>query len=186
MPSKQGYTIRQAARDVIDAMERSGTDDLKSLMDAVRPHMTKLSTLPNLHLAGEKRPGNHIDYSRYLYVDDQISITCDLLPKGKVIPPHDHGVWESLTLYNGRLHHKQYRREDDKSKEGFADLTLIDDRVLQKGDFVLVKEPAEIHGFTALDDDTYVLTLLGGHYAPQRHYYNPEEKSYVVRRPRAA
>lgn len=185
MANNPGYSIRQCAREVIDILDQVGVDNPK-LIEALKPPMTKLSKLPNLQIAGEKRQGNHIEYSRYLYLDDQISITCDLLPKDKFIPPHDHGIWESLTIYNGRLHHKHYRRDDDRKKEGYADLVLIDDRIFEKGEFIMVMEPAEIHSFTALEDDTYVLTLLGGHYAPTRHYYNPEEKSYVVRKPRAA
>jgi hypothetical protein len=34
-----------------------------------------------------------------------------------------------------------------------------------------------------MDDETFAITIVGGHYKPQRHYYDPEKKSYVVRAP---
>jgi len=62
---------------------------------------------------------------------------------------------------------------------------MIEDRVLKAGDISIVAMPAEIHGFTALTDDTYSLTVVGGHYKAERHYFKPEEKTCVVRKPRA-
>ncbi len=177
-------TIRQCAQSIIDAVRRLGPDS-PQLAETIRTPMLELLKRPDLKELGVKRDGNHIDWSRYLYYDGELSITFDNFPKGKKIPPHDHGVWEALAIYSGRVSHTVYRRNDDGSKEGYADLTVVDDRVLGRSDFALVAMPAEIHGFTALDDDTFSLTVVGGHYKPDRHYFNPEEKTCVTRRPRA-
>jgi hypothetical protein len=37
----------------------------------------------------------------------------------------------------------------------------------------------------ALDDGTYSLTVVGGHYKAERHYFKPDEKTCVVRKPKA-
>lgn len=177
-------TVRECAQSIIEAVRRLGPDS-PQLSESIRGPMLALISRPDLKEMGVKRDGNHIDWSRYLYYDGELSITLDNFPKGKKIPPHDHGVWEALAIYSGRVSHTVYRREDDGSKPGYADLTVVDDRVLGRSDFALVAMPAEIHGFTALDDDTYSLTVVGGHYKPIRHYFKPEEKTCVVRRPRA-
>jgi len=177
-------TIRQCAQTIIEAVRRLGADS-PQLPESIRAPMLELLKRPDLKELGVKRDGNHIDWSRYLYYDGELSITLDNFPKGKKIPPHDHGVWEALAIYNGRVSHTVYQRNDDGSKPGYADLTVVDDRVLGKSDFAMVAMPAEIHGFTALDDDTFSLTVVGGHYKPDRHYFNPEEKTCVTRRPRA-
>ena len=82
------------------------------------------------------------------------------------------------------LKHVVYDRRDDGKKEGFADLAIIDDRVLEKNDVAIVAPPSEIHSFTALTDDTISLTIVGGTYKPDRKYYNAADKTYVVRQPK--
>ena len=176
--------IRDCARAVIDLVGRVGADG-PALVQGLREPIAKLLERPNLLELGVKREGNHIDNSKYLYYDGQLIITLDNFPKGKRIPPHDHGVWEALCIYRGAVTHTVYERKDDGTKPGFADLAVLEDRVLRAGDISIVAQPAEIHGFTALEDDTWSLTVVGGHYAAVRHYYNPEEKSCVMRQPKA-
>ena len=178
-------TIRKCAATIIEAIRLHGPGS-PELRDSIRGPMLELLKRPDLKELGVKRDGNHIDWSRYLYYDGELSITLDNFPKGKKIPPHDHGVWEALAIYHGSVSHTVYQRNDDGSKPGYADLSLVEDRVLGASDFAMVAMPAEIHGFTALEDDTFSLTVVGGHYKPDRHYFNPEEKTCVVRRPRAA
>ena len=176
--------IRECAREIIGLVGRVGSDGTK-LVEGLRESIKRVLARPNLLELGVKREGNHIDNSKYLYFDGQLIITLDLLPKGKRIPPHDHGVWEALCLYSGELDHAVYERKDDGSKPGYADLALIDHRVLKAGDISIVAMPAEVHGFTALTDDTWSVTVVGGHYAADRYYFNPEEKTCVMRRPKA-
>lgn len=178
------YTVRDLADEVRRLVKLHGEDGPK-LLEGLRGPVGKLLAT-DLTKAGVKREGNHIDNSKYLYYDGQMSITFDHLPKGKFIPPHDHGVWEAMAIYSGRLKHVVYERRDDRTKEGYADLRIIDDRVLEKNDFALVAEPAEIHSFTALTDDTISVTIVGGRYKDDRHYFKPEDKTYVTRTPKAA
>ena len=177
-------TVGQCAETIIAAVRRLGPDS-PALRDSIREPMLALIERPDLKELGVKRDGNHIDWSRYLYYDGELSITLDNFPKGKKIPPPDHGVWGALAIYSGRVTHTVYQRNDDGSKPGYADLTVVDDRVLGKSDFAMVAMPAEIHGFTALEDDTFSLTVVGGRNKPDRHYFNSEEKTCVTRRPRA-
>ena len=176
------YTVRDLAQQVLKLVEKHGQDGPK-LLEGLRGPVQQLMQ-GDLAAQGVKREGNHIDNSKYLYYDGQMSITFDHMPKGKFIPPHDHGVWEMLAIYSGRLKHVVYDRLDDGKKDGFADLKILDDRVLEKNDAAIVAPPSEIHSFTALTDDTFTVTIVGGKYKPDRKYYNPSEKSYVTRLPK--
>jgi len=177
-----GYTIRDLAHEVQKQMAIHGSDGPR-LLEALRAPITRILD-SDLNGVGVRREGNHIDESRYLYYDGEMSITFDHMPNGKDIPPHDHGVWETLGLYSGRLRHTVYDRKDDGSREGYAELEVIDDRVLEAGDMAIVAPPAEIHGFTALTDDTWTVTIVGGRYKEDRAYYKPETNSYIRANPK--
>ncbi|MCG8546300.1 MAG: hypothetical protein MJE12_19050 [Alphaproteobacteria bacterium] len=176
------YTIRDLAQEVQRQMALHGADGSK-LLAALREPLSRILA-SDLSAVGVKRDGNHIDESRYLYYDGEMSITFDHLPKDKYIPPHDHGVWEAMAIYSGRLKHTVYDRTDDGSKEGYAALEAVDDRVLEPGDMAIVAPPQEIHSFTALTDDTWSVTVVGGRYKDDRAYYKPESNSYVRRNPK--
>lgn len=182
MSNSDAYTIRDLAQDVQQQMAIHGNDGPK-LLEGLREPMARILAT-DLSNVGVKREGNHIDESRYLYYDGEMSITFDHMPKDKDIPPHDHGVWEALGLYSGELHHTVYDRKDDGSKEGYAELEIIDDRVLQPKEIAMVAPPAEIHGFTAKTDDTWTVTIVGGPYKLDRSYFKPDENSYVRANPK--
>jgi predicted metal-dependent enzyme (double-stranded beta helix superfamily) len=172
-------SIRDCARAVIEAIAQDPTDISRlraGLLEAAGPFIRR----PDLYSLGVKRPGNHIDNSKYIYYDGDLSITLDQLPQGMVVPPHDHGVWEALTILKGRLRHVVYDRRDDGTVEEYADLETIEDRIYTPGELAMVMPPAEIHSFTALEAETFIFTIVGGNYKPTRHYYNVDKKSYVV------
>jgi len=175
--------VRECALDIMSIVAKH-KDDNAQLASALQAPLRRIVAQPDLLSLGVKRQGNHIENSKYLYYDGQLVITLDEFPKGKRIPPHDHGVWEALAVYKGSFEHTVYERKDDGSKEGYADLAVVDDRRLQQGDVAIVAQPAEIHTFVALEEGTYSVTVVGGHYADTRHYFKPEEKSYVVRKPK--
>jgi dTDP-4-dehydrorhamnose 3,5-epimerase-like enzyme len=86
-------------------------------------------------------------------------------------------------MYSGRLRHTVFERTDGDGKPGYAELRVLDDRVLERGDIALMVPPVEIHSFKALTDDTFVLTVVDGQYKLNRHFYNPEARSYTVGTP---
>jgi predicted metal-dependent enzyme (double-stranded beta helix superfamily) len=175
--------VRECAFDIIKIAQKHKDDNAK-LTKALQEPLKRIVAQPDLLSLGVKRQGNHIDNSKYLYYDGQLVISLDEFPKGKRIPPHDHGVWEALAVYKGSFDHTVYERKDDGTKEGYADLAMVDDRRLQPGDVAIVAQPAEIHTFVALEEGTYSITVVGGHYKELRHYFKPEEKTCVVRKPK--
>jgi predicted metal-dependent enzyme (double-stranded beta helix superfamily) len=178
-------TVRNCAQAIVTAIARHGQDSAK-LGAAIRASLQELMSRPDLLSLGVPREGNNVAVSYYLYFDGELSILLYQVPKGKTIPPHDHGIWETLSVYRGRMKHVVYERADDGLVPGTAELRVIDDRVLERGDFAIVAPPADIHSFSALCDDTYAITVVNGAYKPDRHYYQPDEKTYVVRPQRNA
>jgi len=181
--STSEQVIRECAFEIIRISDAHAADS-RALSQALRAPLQRIVALPDLLSLGVPRQGNHIDHSKYLYYDGQLVISLDEFPKGKRIPPHDHGVWEAIAMYRGSVDHTVYERRDDGSREGHADLVVVDERRLEPGDVAVLVQPAEIHGFVAVEEGTHSLTVVGGHYAELRHYFNPADGSCVVRRPR--
>jgi predicted metal-dependent enzyme (double-stranded beta helix superfamily) len=180
------YSIRDCARALMTVMEQYEADhDSDRLRNALLQATRPLAERADLFKLGVKREANHITNSKWLYYDGRMSITLDELPKGKHIPPHDHGIWEALIICSGRLRHTVYERIDDGKVDGHADLRAIEDRDFGPREIAMVVPPTEIHSFTAVEDRTFALTVVGGEYKPLRHYYQVEEKTYVVRTPKA-
>ncbi|HEY2863237.1 MAG TPA: hypothetical protein VGK37_06435 [Casimicrobiaceae bacterium] len=178
-------TVRDCAQQILAAIARHGTDS-EELGAAIKASLQALIVRPDLLELGIPREGNNVAVSQYLYFDGELAIILFEVPNGKTIPPHDHGIWETLSVYRGRIKHVVYERADDGRVPGVAELRVKDDRVLERGDFAIVAPPADIHSFTALCDQTYGITVVCGTYKPDRHYYQPDQRTYVVRQGRNA
>jgi predicted metal-dependent enzyme (double-stranded beta helix superfamily) len=179
------HTVRNCAQAIVAAIAAHGQDSVQ-LGKAIKASLQVLMSRPDLLAQGIPREGNNVAVSYYLYFDGDLSILLFHIPKGKTIPPHDHGIWETLSVYRGRMKHVTYERADDGLVPGAAELRVTDDRVLERGDFAIVAPPADIHSFSALSDDTYAITVVNGTYKADRHYYQPDEKTYVVKPQRNA
>jgi predicted metal-dependent enzyme (double-stranded beta helix superfamily) len=177
--------IRDCAQAIAAAIARHGSDG-EALGAAIKASLRHLVAMPNLLELGIPREGNNVAFSQYLYFDGDLSIIIFEVPNGKTIPPHDHGIWETLSVYRGRIRHVVYERVDDQTVPGAAELRVAEDRELERGDFAIVAPPADIHSFTALSDGTYGITVVSGAYKRDRHYYQPEKNSYVIRQGRNA
>ena len=178
--SESKYSVRDCARAVLDVIEHVGNDP-RRLKKAMLTPVRKLLERDDLLELGVQRQGNNVAFSRYLYFDGQMSILLFQAPKDKPIQPHDHGVWETMFVYRGKVKHTVYARQDDGTRDGFAELRAVDDTILQPGDGTIVAPPADIHGFVGLTDDTYAVTIVNGAYKNERLYYQPEQKTVAVR-----
>jgi predicted metal-dependent enzyme (double-stranded beta helix superfamily) len=180
------HSVRATASALVEAIDQYSFDhDSEKLRSGLLRATQPLLARPDLLKLGTRRQANHIDNSRWLYYDGQLSLTLDEFPKDKLIPPHDHGIWEAIILCSGRLRHTVYARVDDGKVEGHAELRATEDVELPLGGIAMVVPPSDIHSFKALADGTFVITIVGGEYSPTRHYYSTEDNTYVVRTPRA-
>jgi len=179
-------SVRSCARSLMDTIARYNEDyDADRLRQGLLTATLPVIERSDLMQLGSKRKANHIDNSKFLYYDGQLSMTLDQFPKGKLIPPHDHGIWEAIVLCSGRLSHTVYERADDGTVAGHAELKVVEDTELVRGQITMVVPPGDIHAFKALTDDTFVITIVGGEYSPTRHYYRTEDNTYQLRTPTA-
>src|SRR6185295_10012440 len=142
--------VRDCAQAIIAAIAKHGNNGA-AIAPGIRAALAALMTEPDLLERGIDRQGNNVAFSRYLYYDGELSILIYEVPMGRTIPAHDHGIWETLSVYRGRLRHVVYTRADDGRMPGVADLRVLEDVVLERGDFAIVAPPADIHSFTSLD-----------------------------------
>ena len=169
--SKESQSTRKCAQMIIDAIAQSG-DDYAAMANAFKAPLAEL---------GAPRQGNNVASSLYLYFDGQLSILLFEVPSDRTIPPHDHGIWEAFCTYRGRVRHETMRRIDDQSVDGYAELETISEDTLGPGDLTIIAPPADIHSFTALEEGTLGLAIANGPYKHNRHYYQPEKNTYVVK-----
>ena len=81
MTVPDGYpSIRECAQVVIEAIGRGG-EDLEAFRAEIYQALKPFVGRPDLFSLGVKRPGNHIDNSKYVYYDGELSITIDQLPQ---------------------------------------------------------------------------------------------------------
>jgi predicted metal-dependent enzyme (double-stranded beta helix superfamily) len=172
--------VRNCAQAILGAIAEHGNNG-GAIAPTIRAALSTLIEEPDLLERGIARQGNNVAFSRYLYYDGELSILIYEVPKDRTIPAHDHGIWETLSVYRGRLRHIVYARGDDGRVPGVADLRVVDDAVLERGDFAIVTPPADIHSFTALDEGTYGITVVHGAYKAERHYYDPVAGTYEIR-----
>lgn len=175
-------TARECASSLIHLLH--STDDLGQFASEAVPHIRRLLERPDLLVLGVDRATNHGDVaSAYLYYDYDFHIVIGSHPRaGAAIPVHDHGTWEILAVYRGEIEHTLYRQVGDVETPGYADLEVVENRLLGPMDVVAALPPvAEIHGFTTTRPDTHVVVVVGGHFKPIRRYFQPDTKSYVER-----
>ncbi|MEX2408571.1 MAG: hypothetical protein WD489_05630 [Rhodovibrionaceae bacterium] len=175
-------TVRDCAQAIIAAVKTHG-GNRDALISALREPLAKLAKRDDLRDLGVPRQGNNVAFSSYLYFDGELSILLFEVPHDRAVPPHDHGVWEGFCVYRGKVRHSVYRRADDGSKEGFAELETVEEGVMGPGDLAIVAPPADIHSFQALEEGTLGITVVNGTYKPGRLYFQPEAKTYVVKTP---
>ena len=78
-------------------------------------------------------------------------------------PIHSHSTWGIVGVYAGRDLHRSFRRRDGGSGDGFADLELIEERVLEAGEVVMIPHPPQdIHSQQGYGGEpTFELVLFG-------------------------
>ena len=173
------HTARDCAQELIQLLAENPTDPVKAAV-AATASLQKLLQRPDLFDLGVPREGNHTGESLWLYYDYDLSILTAGLPKGTSVPVHNHGTWEIVAVYRGAIKYTMYERMDDRSRRYYSQLQVVEDRIMQPLDVsVCPLPPHDIHGFTALTDDTHIVAVVGGPYSPVREYHRPTERFYI-------
>ena len=92
-------------------------------------------------------------------------------------PIHSHGSWGVVGVYSGRDRYQIWRRLDDGDGPGEARLKLVEERILDPGDVVILPPPPQdIHAQQGLDGKPVFEYVLFGHDAMRlpRLYFDVE------------
>jgi len=179
------YTAGRCARDLYAAIEAHEDEVAAARKDLIGP-LARLAQEGDLLEIGLPRESNHGIAGSWLYWDGEIGIFTAGFPAGARIPVHDHGTWEIVGTYTGELDYQAYRRVDDGSVDGYAELEVVEDRVLRPGEFSVVPPPPDdIHGFEPRGGDMWMMGVLHGAFSPERRYFDVEARSYQVRHQQA-
>jgi predicted metal-dependent enzyme (double-stranded beta helix superfamily) len=119
--------------------------------------------------------------SRLAYFDPGLTILVSAFGPEFREPIHNHGLWNVLLICAGRMHFRGYRREDDQSKDGYAEISLFEDRIVGPGEIGAVGPPPhDIHALDVLDEDTWLITVSPGDASNVRQIYDLETNSYTL------
>ena len=109
--------------------------------------------------------------------DGALTITAPAFLPGRPTPVHDHLTWGVVGVYSGRQKTTRYRRTDDGSRGGRADLEVVADEVLTRGATYPLLPPDDIHRIEALGSQPGIsIHVLGTDLRRQkRHIFRPDE-----------
>jgi predicted metal-dependent enzyme (double-stranded beta helix superfamily) len=177
----QQYSIRSYARELIAVLDDFG-GNMAPAFDRALPVVEKLVAQADLTGLGVKRDGNHTPSSVWLYYDYDLEVHLSTFTPGLAVPVHNHGTWEFIAPVSGDFEYTEFRRRDDGSRDGFADLEVVEHRTLHRGDAAVCGPPPnDIHTFTPLTDDVLLLGMNHGPLAPTRAYFDQAAKTYQLR-----
>jgi predicted metal-dependent enzyme (double-stranded beta helix superfamily) len=179
------YSIRECARDLIRLLD-ANQNNLARAEEAAIPYLQRMLRQSDLLEYGVRREGNHTGESLWLYYDYDLQIMTAKMPLNTTVPVHNHGTWEVVGVYSGAIKYTMYERVDDRSQRFYSDLKVVEDRIMWPPDVSICPPPPhDVHGFTALTDDTIIIAVVGGSYAPTREYYRPGEHYHIERHQQA-
>ena len=94
---------------------------------------------------GKGPRANHGSYLLY-QGDSGLQVTAVVWGPGDHAAPHDHRTWGMIGVMDNALTETRFRRVDDRSKEGYAQLEKERDAVVKPGEVtLLIPEVDEIH-----------------------------------------
>ena len=123
--------------------------------DAIRPQFL----VPAIN---GQRP-NHGSYILY-QGENGLSVTAVVWGAGEHVGPHDHGTWGMIGVLDNSLTETRFRRVDDRSREGYAQLEQDRQATFKPGEItLLVPDIDEIHQMDNFTDrPTVEIHVYGG------------------------
>lgn len=175
------YTIDTFIGEVKNILADVGSSD--EGLQKIAGRMKELAKHPEL--AGEEPQGNiHTgSQSKPLYTDDTglILVRARFDPEA-MTPIHSHGSWGVIGVYQGRDQYQVWRRLDEGTGAGDAQVELVEERILEPGEaVVLPPPPQDIHAQRGFDGKpTYEYVLFGANtMILPRLYFDPKQETAV-------
>ena len=106
------------------------------------------------------QPDDETGFSAFLLheeKDHSLAVLAVSWVPGMGVTAHDHGTWAVVVGVEGEEHNTRYKRLDDRSDSGYAELEIKEEAVAGPGDLVLIKKGG-IHSVRN-DSDKVTLSL---------------------------
>ena len=173
----QSYAMSQFIEDVHRIMD-SG-QERAVIVTQVEPLLRRVmerDDLLNDEFKTDLGDGRY-SYSFFGNDDTSLTVTAPAFLPGRPTPVHDHLTWGVIGVYSGMQKTTRYRRKDDRTEEGKADLEVVEDNVLTRGATYPLLPPDDIHRIEALGDEPGIsIHVLGTDLRHQsRHIFHPDE-----------
>lgn len=173
------YTLPQFVTDLRQLT--AGAANEKELLSQLRPLAQRVAASDDWR--SERHYQADADQGFGVHVlhdepDHSLFVTAISWLPGRGAPPHDHGSWAVVVGVDGPEKNTFWERTDDRSREGYAELRKIGDKVFDAGD-VLALPNGTIHSVV---NETARVTLsfhvYGRHLnLARRSQYDPEKKT---------
>jgi predicted metal-dependent enzyme (double-stranded beta helix superfamily) len=168
----QTYGIEQFVAEAHEVLERHGGPSQPAREEIAR-RMQRLVESVDLE-AERERAGRKLLYSE----PDGLQLMLSEFPE--VTAVHTHGAWGVMVGYQGRERYTQWEREDDGARPGHAKLRVVDDRMVEPGDFATWPAPPnDIHRQWPEGGPSLELILMGNPPASVRLYFDLDRDTYT-------
>lgn len=150
-------------------------------LERIAERMRAFVRTPGLDF-GDDPSGNIHTGSRggALYNDDSgLTLVRGRFGPEAMTPIHNHGSWGVIGVYRGRDRYQIWRRNDPGTGDGHAEVELVEERVLEPGDVVVLPPPPQdIHAQQGIDGEpAYEFVLFGANAMElPRLYFDPARR----------
>jgi predicted metal-dependent enzyme (double-stranded beta helix superfamily) len=170
-----------AKMKAIEARPNFGRADLAEILEVVKG----LAAQRELWSAAEfPPPAPDARQARYLIREDpdhRFALYLNIMRRGNRTPIHNHTTWACIAAVEGTEHNYVYKRLDDGSKPGYAEVVENGVVIVRPGAEGIALMPDDIHAVEIHEDDVirhlhmYGLALEELH---DRVAYDPPNKTY--------
>lgn len=162
MGAAKTYALDVFVEDLrsVVASARSQERLLMRLRPFVRRFALSKSWLLPRHYETEPDQGNGV-HLLHEEPDHSLAVAAVTWLPGHETPPHDHGTWAVVAAVEGPEANTFWRRLDDRTRAGYAELERIDAKVLSIGDVIAMPEDAIHSVANETKDTTMTLHVYG-------------------------
>lgn len=182
-PLERGDAVREAVDALCSALEANGEDPSECPDRVIQALQTLIPLREDLFATAQVRPAKNPGHvMSTLYYDPSMMLQIVGAPGGFRLPAHSHSAWNVLFICEGRMDFTWYRRLDDRSIPGRADLEVADARILGSGDAgIVARPPHDIHELEIVSDYLWMLVATPEPEVPVREIYSPKEGTYAIK-----
>jgi predicted metal-dependent enzyme (double-stranded beta helix superfamily) len=120
-----GYSVKRLVEDLLELRARGEPETV--LLEEARELVKRLVLMKHnwlrssMYALGEP-PSEAGFYKLHEEADHSLAIVVVTWPPGEETPPHDHGTWSVIAGLQGHETQHRWKRLDDGSKPGYAEL----------------------------------------------------------------